>query len=85
MEKKQGEINKRRIKGVVVSAKMDKTVAVRIERKIPHPKYKKIQKKSNKLLARCQNPSIKEGDIVLLQECKPYSKNVSYEVIEVSS
>ena len=69
--------------GEVVSDKMDKTVSVRFERKIPHPVYKKYVKKYSKFFADCDKFSPKEGDIVKIASMRPKSKNKRWRVIEI--
>ena len=71
------------ITGEVVSDKMDKTVLVRVERKIPHPVYKKYVKKFSKFFADCGNFSPKEGDIVRIASMRPISKNKRWRVIKI--
>ena len=72
---------KRILQGVVVSDKQDKTVVVSVERKVMHPGYKKIVKKSKKFAAHDENNQCKVGDRVSIQECRPISKNKSWTVI----
>ena len=67
----------------VVSDKMNKTVSVRVERKIPHPVYKKYVKKFSKFFADCDKFSPKEGDIVKIASMRPKSKNKRWRVIEI--
>ena len=69
--------------GEVVSDKMNKTVSVRVERKIPHPVYKKYVKKFSKFFADCDKFSPKEGDIVKITSMRPKSKNKRWRVIEI--
>ena len=69
--------------GEVVSDKMNKTVSVRVERKIPHPVYKKYVKKFSKFFADCDKFSLKEGDIVKIASMRPKSKNKRWRVIEI--
>lgn len=69
--------------GEVVSDKMNKTVSVRVERKIPHPVYKKYVKKFSKFFADCGNLSPKEGDVVKIASMRPKSKNKKWRVIEI--
>ena len=71
------------ISGEVVSDKMNKTVVVRVERKIPHPVYKKYVKKFSKFFADCDKFSLKEGDIVKIASMRPKSKNKRWRVIEI--
>ena len=65
---------KRILQGVVVSDKQDKTVIVSVERQVMHPVYKKFVKKSKKFAAHDENNQYKVGDIVSIEESKPYSK-----------
>ena len=69
--------------GEVVSDKMNKTVSVRVERKIPHPVYKKYVKKFSKFFADCDRFSPKEGDIVKIASMRPKSKNKRWRVTEI--
>ena len=72
---------KRIMQGVVVSDKMDKTVVVNVERKFPHPLYKKYIKRSKRYHAHDENNTHKVGDIVSIQECRPLSKIKRWEVV----
>lgn len=72
---------RRVMQGVVVSDKMDKTVVVNVERRVMHPIYKKIIRKSKKYAAHDETNSIKVGDEVKIRECKPISKRKTWEVI----
>jgi small subunit ribosomal protein S17 len=76
---------KRVLKGTVVSAKCDKTVTVRVERRVKHPLYHKFMTRSKKFTAHDEKNHFKEGDVVSIQECKPYSKMKTWEVIDVSN
>ena len=69
--------------GEVVSDKMEKTVLVRVERKIPHPVYKKYVKKFSKFFADSDKLSPKEGDIVKIASIRPKSKNKRWRVVEI--
>ena len=71
------------IVGQVVSDKMEKTVVVKVERKIPHPVYKKYVKKYNKFFAHCDKFSPKVGDIVKIASTRPMSKNKRWRVAEI--
>ena len=62
-------------KGVVVSAKAAKTVSVAIEYTYKHPKYKKILRRTTKILAHNEIAEVKEGDKVEIVKSKPISKN----------
>ena len=66
--------NKKTLKGVVVSDKMDKTVVVSVTRFVKHPKYQKFQKISKRFKAHDENNEKKIGDTVMIQETRPISK-----------
>lgn len=72
---------KRILQGVVVSDKQDKTVVVSVERQVMHPVYKKFVKKSKKYAAHDENNQYKVGDIVWIEESKPYSKTKTWTVV----
>ena len=72
---------KRILQGVVVSDKQDKTVIVSVERQVMHPVYKKFVKKSKKFAAHDENNQYKVGDIVSIEESRPYSKTKTWTVI----
>lgn len=72
---------RRILQGTVESAKNEKTISVRVERKFKHPLYKKIVKKSTKYAAHDENGQCKVGDKVKIQECRPISKTKSWEVV----
>ena len=74
---------KRTIIGRVVSDKMDKTVSVAVERLIKHPMYGKYIRRTSKVLAHDAANECKPGDRVTISECKPISKNKSWEVVSV--
>lgn len=72
---------KRILQGVVVSDKADKTISVRVERRVMHPLYKKFIRQSKKYAAHDAENRCKEGDIVRIQECRPISKSKTWEVV----
>lgn len=72
---------KRILQGVVVSDKMDKTVVVRVERRVMHPIYKKFIRRSKKYHAHDENNQCKIGDTVRICECRPISKSKTWEVL----
>jgi len=72
---------KRTLQGTVVSDMQDKTVIVRVERRIMHPVYKKFITKSKKYAAHDAENKAKTGDVVNIRECVPISKSKSFEVI----
>ena len=77
------EINTRTQTGLVVSSKRDKTITVKVERKVKHPLYKKILRRSSKLQAHDQDNACNEGDLVTIKECRPLSKTKSWELLKV--
>lgn len=72
---------KRVLQGVVVSDKQDKTVTVKVERRIKHPVYQKVIRRSKKYAAHDENNSCKIGDVVSIRECSPISKRKAWEVV----
>ena len=70
----------RTLTGRVVSNKMDKTVTVLVERKVKHPLYGKIIRLSKKFHAHDETNQYNEGDLVTIQECRPYSKTKTWVV-----
>ena len=77
------EINIRTETGLVISSKRDKTITVMVERKVKHPLYKKILRRSSKLQAHDQDNVCSEGDLVTIQESKPISKTKSWALLKV--
>ena len=78
------ERSRRKIRtGVVVSDKMDKTVLVRIDRKVRHPLYKKTVARSNKLAAHDETNDAHVGDTVRVVETRPASKTKRWRVVEI--
>ncbi len=73
----------RTVTGRVISNKMDKTVTVLVERKVPHPKYGKYVRRSSKLHAHDEGNECREGDVVMLESCRPLSKNKSWRLVKV--
>ena len=73
--------NPRQLTGVVISDKADKTITVKIERKVKHPTYSKIIKRSTKVHAHDEGNTAKIGDVVTVQECKPYSKSKTWKLL----
>ena len=76
-------MHKRVMQGVVVSNAMDKTFVVKVERKFPHPLYKKFIKRSSRYHVHDENNQHKVGDLVSIRECRPLSKLKKWEVIAV--
>lgn len=78
------ERNRRKTRvGVVLSAKMDKTIVVGVVRRVPHPRFRKIVKKTTKLYAADEKGEAKEGDRVRIMETRPLSKLKRWTLTEV--
>ena len=77
----QQEIKGRKLKGVVVSDKMKKTVVVAVDRLRKHPKYKKYFKITRKFKAHDENNTYHTGNKVIIQETKPISKDKRWVVV----
>jgi small subunit ribosomal protein S17 len=73
----------RTLQGKVISAKMDKSIVVAIERKVKHPLYGKFMKRTTKLHAHDENNQCAEGDVVSIKECRPLSKTKSWTLVEI--
>jgi len=69
--------------GEVVSNKMAKTIVVRVERRFPHPQFKKIVKTYKKFYAHDEKAEAKIGDLVVIQETRPMSKLKRWKLIEI--
>ncbi len=69
--------------GLVVSDKMEKTVVVSIERRVPHPVYGKMVRRSKKLKAHDEQNSAKTGDTVRIMETRPLSKDKRWRLVEI--
>ena len=72
---------KRVFQGTAVRDAIDKTVVVRVERRVKHPLYKKFMRRSKKYMAHDENNLCKEGDVVRIRECRPLSKRKRWEII----
>ena len=74
---------RRAVRGSVISARMDKSITVLVVRQFKHPLYKKYIRRSTRLHAHDESNDCKEGDTVLIEECRPHSKTKSWRVIRV--
>jgi len=74
---------KRSFVGIVTSDKMDKTVVVTIKNRVRHPLYNKIVNDTVKYKAHDENNECGIGDKVLIMECRPYSKDKRWRVVEI--
>ena len=68
----------RSVTGTVVSSKMDKTITLRVERRVKHPVYGKFVRKSKKIHAHDADNICSVGDVVTVEECRPLSKTKSW-------
>jgi small subunit ribosomal protein S17 len=75
--------NKRTIKGVVVSDKMDKTIVVKAERLVKHSVFQKYVRKHVKYKAHDEQNQCKTGDTVLIIEARPMSKDKRWRMLEI--
>ena len=73
----------RTLTGRVVSNKMNKTIAVEIQRLVKHPRYGKYIRRTTKLLAHDEANESREGDTVTIAECRPLSRNKSWRLVSV--
>lgn len=73
----------RTLTGRVVSTKMQKTVAVEIERLVKHDVYGKFIRRTTKLLAHDEKGESHEGDLVKIAPCRPMSRRKSWQLVEV--
>ena len=73
------------VTGEVVSNKMDKTISVRVSRKVKHPLYEKYINRSTKFMAHDENNECNEGDMVIIESSKPLSKNKTWKLQKVVS
>ena len=73
----------RTLSGRVISDKANKTVTVLVERKVTHPIYGKIIRRSVKVHAHDENNECHTGDVVLIQECRPLSRTKSWKVTQL--
>ncbi|MEY2862988.1 MAG: hypothetical protein RLY58_695 [Pseudomonadota bacterium] len=77
------QTTQRTVTGRVVSDKMDKSITVLIERRIKHPVYGKMIRRSTKLHAHDENNVCKIGDVVTITECRPISKTKAWTLVSV--
>ena len=71
--------------GVVISDKMDKTIVVEVVRRVPHPRFRKIIKRSKHFYAHDEAGEASAGDKVCIVECRPLSKTKCWLLDEVLS
>ena len=73
--------NPRILTGIVTSDKADKTITVKVERKVKHPLYGKVVKRATKVHAHDENNLASIGDIVSVKECRPISKKKTWVLV----
>jgi small subunit ribosomal protein S17 len=73
----------RTLTGRVVSSKMQKTIAVSVERLVKHAKYGKYVRRTTKLLAHDENGECREGDVVDIAECRRLSSRKAWRLVRV--
>ncbi len=71
--------------GVVSNNRMQKTIVVTVDRKIMHPLYKKVMRRSSRFLAHDENGECQLGDTVKIEETRPLSRRKRWRVVEVVS
>ena len=77
------ETSQKTLQGVVTSNKMQKSITVMIERRVKHPLYGKIIKRSTKLSVHDEANECGVGDTVLIEQCAPVSKTKSWKLVSV--
>ena len=75
--------NKRMLAGRVVSDKMEKTVTVLVERRVTHPLYGKVITRSKKYHAHDEKNEYREGDRVVIEECRPLARTKAWRVVKL--
>jgi small subunit ribosomal protein S17 len=73
----------RTLTGSVVSDKMDKTITVQVERRVKHPIYGKFMRRSTKVHAHDEANECKQGDIVMVEQCRPLSKSKTWRLVKI--
>lgn len=81
----QNQVHKRQLIGIIVSHKMNKTAVVKVDKTKLHPKYKKRYIISKKFKAHDEKNEYKERDVVVIEECRPMSREKRWRIIEKMS
>ena len=76
--------HKKRLTGVVVSDKMQSTAVVLVSRFVKHAKYKKFQRLTKRFKAHNPENKAKMGDTVMIEECRPISKDKHFQIISIT-
>lgn len=74
---------RKQLVGIVVSNKMNKSIAVSVERRVKHPIYGKYLKKTSKFVAHDENNDCNAGDVVRIMETRPLSKRKRWRLVEI--
>ena len=74
---------RRTLTGRVVSDKMQKTITVLVERRVTHPLYGKIVTRSKRYHAHDEKSEYHEGDLVMIEECRPIAKSKAWRVVSL--
>jgi small subunit ribosomal protein S17 len=82
-ENNEDQKAQRTLTGRVVSNKMQKTIAVEVERLVKHPRYGKFIRRTTKLLAHDESNESRIGDTVTIAECRPLSRRKSWRLVSV--
>ena len=77
------ETSQRTVMGKVVGDKMDKTIVVRIERKVKHPLYGKYVRRFTKMYAHDEDNACRIGDLVVIEQSRPLSKTKRWKLVEI--
>lgn len=73
---------RRQLQGTVVSTQMDKTAVVRVERMKAHPLYRKVIRLHKRYMAHDEGNEARSGDVVLIEECRPLSRQKRWRIVE---
>ncbi|MEM9744002.1 MAG: 30S ribosomal protein S17 [Pseudomonadota bacterium] len=79
----QDQSSARTVSGTVVSDKMNKSIVVLVERKVQHPVYGKVIRRSSRLHAHDEENSCRVGDTVTVAECRPMSKTKTWKLVSI--
>ena len=79
----ESQASNRALIGRVLSNKMDKTVTVLVERRVQHPLYGKFIRRSTKVMAHDDANECGKGDMVMVEQCRPLSKNKSWRLVKI--
>jgi len=74
-------MSKKQLQGTVVSNKMQKTVIVKVEKQVRHPKYKRVYRVHKRYKVHDEKGELKMGDKVVIEECRPISKEKRWRAI----